>query len=93
MISGSFKNWRGMTDSGGRRIKRSILIDIESIKFCDEKMLHRFRNFELIREYVETRQSEISKHNQAHSINDNELINGRRMTNVALGQVIGTISS
>lgn len=82
MISGSFKNWRGMSDSGGRRIKRSILIDIESIKFCDEKMLHRFRNFQLIREYVETRQQEIAKHNQTRSVDDNELINGRRMTNV-----------
>ena len=84
MISGSFKNWRGMSDSGGRRIKRSILIDIESIKFCDEKMLHRYRNFELVRKYVEARQKEIALHNEKLAVDQSELLNGRRMTNIGV---------
>ena len=54
MIEVGFKNWRGMQESGGRRIKRSISIDMGSIKFCDQEMLDRFREVDLTRDYLET---------------------------------------
>lgn len=82
MISGSFKNWRGMTESGGRRIKRSLLIDMESIKFCDEQLLKKFTKFELLNDYVAARAKEIVEYNQSRKVDESELINGRRMTNV-----------
>lgn len=81
LISDSFKNWRGMSESGGRRIKRSILIDISSIRFCDEKMLERFKNIQLLDQYLEGKKKEISEYNQKHQTNLS-LLNGRCLTNV-----------
>ena len=56
LVDVSFKNWRGMQDSGGRRIKRAIHIDMNSIRFCDAEMLQRFERFDLIRDYLDSRQ-------------------------------------
>ncbi|MEM7279513.1 MAG: mechanosensitive ion channel domain-containing protein, partial [Pseudomonadota bacterium] len=53
LISDSFKNWRGMSESGGRRIKRQINIDMNTVKFCDEEMIERFRKIRYISEYIE----------------------------------------
>jgi len=52
LVSNSFKNWRGMSESGGRRIKRSLNIDMNSIKFCTKEMLERFRKFQLLKDYL-----------------------------------------
>jgi len=82
LIENSFKNWRGMQETGGRRIKRSIHIDASSIKFVDEKMFQRFENFRLISEYLKDKQKEIIDYNEQESIDSTELINGRRLTNV-----------
>jgi miniconductance mechanosensitive channel len=82
LVSESFKNWRGMSESGGRRIKRAIHIDMNSIKFCDAEMLERFRKFELIKDYVEEKAKEVDTYNQEQGIDTSELINGRRLTNV-----------
>jgi miniconductance mechanosensitive channel len=82
LIADSFKNWRGMSESGGRRIKRSIRIDMNSIKFCDKAMLERYEKYQLISDYVKRRRQEIAEYNQAHDIDTSELINGRNMTNV-----------
>lgn len=84
LIEESFKNWRGMTESGGRRIKRSIHIDITSIEFCSEDMLIRFRKMVLIRDYIDQRQLEIDQYNTKHKIDSSERINGRWMTNVGV---------
>jgi len=81
-VSDSFKNWRGMSESGGRRIKRAINIDITSIKFCTREMLERFRKFQLLTDYIDTRSEEIAAYNTKHDIDTSELINGRNMTNV-----------
>lgn len=83
-IADSFKNWRGMSESEGRRIKRSISIHIESIKFCDEKMLKRFHKFQLLNEYLHNKESEIKLFNDENSVDTSELINGRRLTNVGV---------
>lgn len=82
LISDSFKNWRGMSESGGRRIQRSVNIDMNSIKFCTTKMLEKFRRFGLISEYLDKKQKELSEYNVTNNINDSEMVNGRRITNI-----------
>lgn len=82
LISDSFKNWRGMQESGGRRIKRSMNIDVSSIKFCSDDMLNRFEKYGLIADYIKGRREEIAKWNSEHNVDTSELINGRNMTNI-----------
>ena len=80
LIDSSFKNWRGMSDSGGRRIKRSMSIDINSIKFCNPELIEKFKAVNIISEYIDTKLSEIDSHNA--DLNSKSLINGRALTNI-----------
>jgi miniconductance mechanosensitive channel len=82
LISDSFKNWRGMQQSGGRRIKRSIYIDATSIKFCTEEMLERFEKFQYISGYIKQKKEELEKHNKENHVDPTQLVNGRRLTNI-----------
>ena len=82
LISESFKNWRGMQESGGRRIKRAVNIDMSSIRFCNEEMLERFGKIQYISEYIETKKSELEEFNKTIKADNASLANGRRMTNV-----------
>jgi miniconductance mechanosensitive channel len=82
LITESFKNWRGMSESGGRRIKRSISIDINTIKFCTEEMLNRFSKIQHISGYIEKMKKEIQLYNQQEEVDESNLVNGRRMTNI-----------
>ena len=82
LVEVSFKNWRGMQDSGGRRIKRAIHIDMHSIRFCDPEMLQRFERFELIRGYLSARRQEVEQYNAESRVDPSELVNGRHLTNV-----------
>ena len=82
LISESFKNWRGMSDSGGRRIKRAVNIDMSSIRFCDEEMLERFARIQYIAEYIEDKKDELEAFNQSADVDNVSLANGRRMTNI-----------
>jgi len=82
LIEGSFKNWRGMTLSGGRRIKRSIHIDMSTIRFCDAEMVGRFEKIRILEEYIRTKREELQHYNEEHGIDDSVLVNGRRMTNI-----------
>lgn len=82
LIEATFKNWRGMEESGGRRIKRSIFIDIDSIKFCDEKMLEKFQKIELLKNYLEQKIAEIEKDNKNKNIDTSIMVNARRLTNI-----------
>jgi len=82
LVSQAFKNWRGMSDSGGRRIKRSVHVDITSIKFCDTEMIERFKRIQFISDYVERMVKEVQRYNQAHDFDESMLINGRNLTNV-----------
>ncbi len=84
LVSSSFRNWRGMSESGGRRIKRAIAIDISSIRFCDEEMLEKFSRFALIADYVQKKQQEIRTYNTSHQFDESCLVNGRRQTNVGI---------
>lgn len=83
LITQSFKNWRGMQESGGRRIKRSLLIDVDSIRLCDESMLARFRDIEHIEEYLKCKEEEVAAWNAENGLTgDENRVNGRRLTNV-----------
>lgn len=84
LISDSFRNWRGMLDSKGRRIKRHILIKAQSIRFLKESELEELKRIQLITKYIDSRQSEINKFNASHDIDKSLLINGRNMTNFGL---------
>jgi miniconductance mechanosensitive channel len=82
LISDSFRNWRGMTESGGRRIKRSVYIDIESIRFLEDDEVHRFRRFALLKEYIERKEQELRDYNAALKEETQDDVNMRRLTNV-----------
>lgn len=82
LISSSFKNWRGMQESGGRRIKRAIHIDMNSIQFCDAEMIERFRKIQFLSAYVDRKLDELKLYNAEHGVDETSMVNGRRMTNV-----------
>ncbi|MCK5079652.1 MAG: mechanosensitive ion channel [Bacteroidales bacterium] len=84
LITDYFKNWRGMEESGGRRIKRSINIDMNSIKFCTPEMLERFQKFEYVSEYVEETEKLLTNYNDKKNIDNGILVNGRRQTNIGI---------
>ena len=83
-ISDSFKNWRGMTDSKGRRIKRSLNIDMTSIKFCTDEEITQYKGVEMLKDYIEARQNEITTYNEANGHDKSALVNGRNLTNIGL---------
>ncbi|MAZ68353.1 MAG: hypothetical protein CMG49_03120 [Candidatus Marinimicrobia bacterium] len=80
LVESSFKNWRGMSESGGRRIKRSILIDMNSIKFCDERLLDKFRGISLIENYIQEKLADIDKFNASKK--SGSVIDKRALTNI-----------
>jgi len=84
LISDSFKNWRGMTNSGGRRIKRAVLIKQESIRFLEKSDVESLQKIELISEYLKTRSTDIDKYNTEHDVDKSILLNGRNLTNLGI---------
>ena len=84
LISDSFKNWRGMTESAGRRIKRSILISTPSIRFLESGELEKLHQIERISSYLSERTSEIDQDNQASKSDKSLAINGRNLTNLGV---------
>ncbi len=82
MISDSFKNWRGMQESGVRRVKRSIYINANSIKICNESLVKRFENMYLIKDYIKRKKKDIEEYNKKHAFDDTEPVNGRKLTNI-----------
>ncbi|MEE4176793.1 MAG: mechanosensitive ion channel domain-containing protein [Bacteroides sp.] len=82
LVSDSFRNWRGMVQSGGRRIKRAINIDAKSIKVCDEEMLEKFEKVYLLKDYIKQKKEEVEKYNRENDFDGSISINGRRLTNI-----------
>jgi miniconductance mechanosensitive channel len=78
----SFKNWRGMTEAGGRRIKRAVHIDLSTIRFLDEKEIERLSRFVLLRDYMRQKVEELHEYNRQHCPDGDCLANARRLTNV-----------
>lgn len=84
LVSDSFVNWRGMSESGGRRIKRSLLIRVSSITFVDDQQLQELVKIERIADYILERKEEIESENQINGTDKSLLLNGRNMTNIGL---------
>ena len=84
LVSDSFQNWRGMQESVGRRIKRSINIDMNSVRFCTPEMLAKYRKIQLLANYVEQTEQVIKEYNEEHHIDNSILVNGRRQTNLGV---------
>ncbi len=84
LVSSSFKNWRGMQESKGRRIKRPLFIDLHSIRFCDQEMIARLSRIEILRDYIKQKEKEIEQHNTAFLQEKRTLLNGRRQTNIGI---------
>lgn len=82
LISDSFKNWRGMSESGGRRIKRSVHIDATSVRFLSDEDITRLRCAKLLSAYIEQKLLEIEAYNKEHDIDRSSVTNGRRLTNL-----------
>ena len=82
LITESFKNWRGMSESGGRRIKRSINIDMSSIRFCDDAMLERLSQIHYMADYLEEKRLEIEAWNTGHAGEPSTALHPRQLTNI-----------
>jgi miniconductance mechanosensitive channel len=82
LINDSFKNWRGMEESSGRRIKRAIYIDMNTIRFCTPEMLGRFSDIRYIAEYMQRKKQEVETTNAKLGIGPDNGINARRLTNI-----------
>jgi len=84
LVSNSFQNWRGMEESGGRRIKRSINIDMDSVKFCTPEMLVSYRKIQILQPYLDKKEKEIENYNKKNKIDPSVFVNGRRQTNLGV---------
>ncbi|RTR26699.1 mechanosensitive ion channel [Robertmurraya yapensis] len=84
LTSDSFKNWRGMQSSGGRRIKRSLYIDTSSITFCSEEMIEKFLKVHYLSDYIIQKEREITEYNAKNQINRDNPVNGRALTNIGV---------
>lgn len=86
-ITDSFKNWRGMSDSGGRRINRAIYLKVSSFQFCDENMLSHFKKYKLIEDYIIEKENDVRKFNSKITDDEIDSVNNRRMTNIGVFRI------
>ena len=84
LISDSFKNWRGMMNSGGRRIKRALIIKLDSVNYLTKDEVDSLKKIDSITTYLEKRQSDIQTYNTEHKVNKKLLLNGRNLTNIGV---------
>ena len=84
LVSSPFTNWRGMSESGGRRIARSINIDVNTIQYCTPEMLEKYKHYALVKDYIIKREEDIAEYNKANRIDTSEIMNGRQQTNLGI---------
>ena len=84
MVSSPFTNWRGMSESGGRRIARTINIDVNTIRYCTPEMLEKYKHYSLVKDYIIQREKDIAEYNKANNIDTSEIMNGRQQTNIGI---------
>jgi len=84
LVTDSFKNWRGMHESGGRRIKRSVNIKISTIRYLEYEEIEHLKKIQLLRSFIEERQQEIDRYNRESGADPAMPVNGRKLTNVGL---------
>jgi miniconductance mechanosensitive channel len=82
LVSQSFNNWKGMEESGGRRIKRSINIDMKSVGFLTAEQIDKLRKYNLLKDYVIRKEKELEEFNKSLNLEEDEVTNGRKMTNL-----------
>ena len=82
LVSESFNNWKGMEESGGRRIKRSINIDMKSVDFLNKDQIDKFRKYHVLKDYITSKEKEISDYNKSLKLDEDTITNGRKMTNL-----------
>lgn len=87
LVSDSFKNWRGMQNSGGRRIKRSVFVDTSSIVFCSPEMIEKFKKIHYLKDYIVQKEEEIERYNLEHEIDRSSKVNGRALTNIGVFRI------
>jgi len=84
LVSEPVQNWRGMEEAQGRRIKRSINIDMATVHFCPDEQLDQFEGIDLIRDYIQTKRREFAELNKETGVNNDNLVNGIRLTNLGI---------
>jgi miniconductance mechanosensitive channel len=84
LVTESFSNWRGMQESGVRRIKRYINIDMRSVKFCTDEMISKYKKIEFLKNYIEEKLQENNEYNIKNNIDETVSINGQRLTNLGI---------
>ena len=84
LVSDSFQNWRGMRESGGRRVKRSVNLDVNSVCFCTPEMLERYKKIVILKEYIEQTEQKVQQYNQQQGIDDYVPVNGIHQTNLGV---------
>ena len=84
LVSNPFTNWRGMSESGGRRIARSINIDVNTIRYCTPEMLEKYKQYSLVKDYITQREEDIQEYNKANHIDTSQVLNGRQQTNLGI---------
>lgn len=84
LVSNPFTNWRGMSESGGRRIARSVNIDVNTIRYCTPEMLEKYKQYSLVKDYITQREEDIQEYNKANNIDTSQVLNGRQQTNLGI---------
>ena len=84
LVSNPFTNWRGMSESGGRRIARTINIDVNTIRYCTPEMIEKYKRYSLIKDYITQKEEDILEYNKANQIDTSEIMNGRQQTNLGI---------
>ncbi len=84
LVTNSFQNWRGMEESGGRRIKRSVNIDMDSVHYVTPQELEKFRKIKVLRPYLDKKEKEIEEYNKKLDVDPSVVVNGRRQTNLGI---------
>ena len=84
LVSNPFTNWRGMSESGGRRIARSVNIDVNTIHYCTPEMLEKYKQYSLVKDYITQREEDIQEYNKANNIDTSQVLNGRQQTNLGI---------
>ena len=84
LVSGTFHNWRGMEESGGRRIKRALSFDVQSVHFCSPALLDKLSKVQLISDYLAKKETELAAYNAEHDFDSSVAVNGRRQTNLGV---------
>jgi miniconductance mechanosensitive channel len=84
LVSNPFTNWRGMSESGGRRIARTINIDVNTIRYCTPEMIEKYKRYSLVKDYITQKEEDILEYNKANHIDTSEILNGRQQTNLGI---------